>query len=185
MTSLAIQRMRALWKGESMFALVDPAAGEAVRRMIGDYPENKFCVVQGWQQEMFAGFSPWLLSLKIERPSFEALIHQSWGKSRAIFLCSSLPPAKLLDHFYQIWLVSSPDGSRQYFRYYDPRVFRSFFQVALVEQLNLLFCDGLHAFYAESEDGKNLHCYDRKERGLMEKFAGYSLIKEWKVQMAP
>lgn len=183
MTSLVIERMSTLWKGQPMFALVDAAAGEDAQRMIYEYPENKLCIVQGWKQDMYSGFSPWLLSLKIERPSFEKMINQFWGKSWGIFLSSSLSESKLIDHFYQNWFVTLPDGSRQYFRYYDPRVFRSFFQVALVEQLNFLFCDGIHALYAESEDGKELHCYDRKKRGLLEKFAGYSLIKELKISL--
>ncbi|GAC1610581.1 MAG: hypothetical protein NVS3B3_19770 [Aquirhabdus sp.] len=176
-------RMTSLLQGQSVFAIVDAAAGDDIQKMIREYDGEKFCVVQGWKQEMYANFSPWLFALKIEEPSFKKMIDQFWGNSWGIFFCSSLPAEKLIKYFRENWIVSLPDGSHQYFRYYDPRVFRAFFPVALADQLKFFFREDIYGFFAESEDGQFLHCYYRKKRSLIETMSGESPIKELKISL--
>jgi hypothetical protein len=176
-------QMCRLFQGQTMFALVDAAAGDDAQKMVREYEGDKFCIVQDWKQEMYANFSPWLLALKTEEPTFKKMIDQFWGNSWGIFLCSALPTDKLIKYCRENWIVSLPDGSHHYFRYYDPRVFREFFPVALADQLNYFFRNGIDGYFAESEDGYFLHCYYRKNRSLLETMSGDSSIKELKIAL--
>lgn len=96
---------------------------------------------------------------RVERNSAVAswLLADGWGAKWGIWL--SLPANTqfddLLSHLRELAQVRLPDGRIVYFRFYDPRVWRTFVPTCDAPQLKHLF--SLPVVYGcESEDGQSL-----------------------------
>ena len=120
------------------------------------------CLFLGELEPELEMVAPHLVALDPDRAFFNWLFDNGWGDSWAIFLTSE---KKLLDmraHFRRLTIVQMPDGQYVYFRFYDPRVMRSFLPTCDAGQLKQMFGEPVDGFFVEAEDGGRILRFPRK-----------------------
>ena len=105
--------------------------------------------------EELATYGPWLAKLSPDSQYLEDLVRDGWGKSWGVYLTCSLPFAELRRHLRQFLLAKLPDGRQVCFRYYDPRVLRTYMPTCTPEEL-ARFVGPIDRFFAESSDEDEL-----------------------------
>ena len=111
---------------EPLFALLDAARNDHVPFMIHDSGEEFQSLYEGEQGQDLALVAPYLVKLPPKSKFLEAVVALGWGESWGVFLTSRQPLAEVRKHFRHFLLVETPEKKPAYFRFYDPRVLRTY-----------------------------------------------------------
>ena len=95
--------------------------------------------------------APYLVQLNFDDEESRQLIEMSWGNSWGVFLKSSTTLKKLRRHLRGFLMVRGPQGARMTFRYYDPRVLRSYLPTCSAEDLRAVF-GPIECFWTEDKN---------------------------------
>ena len=109
-----------------LFALLDAARDDHILDLLLRSGEKYQSLYEGSQGRELDNWAPYLVALPADSRLLLYLLHQGWGQSWGIYLVCSEPFAELRRHFRKFLLVQAEDQQRLYFRFYDPRVLRSF-----------------------------------------------------------
>ena len=105
------------------------------------------CLYSGHLPPVLEMAAPYLLQLD-ESEETRRLIELSWGNSWGVFLRSDTSLIKLRRHLREFLMVRGPQGRRMAFRYYDPRVLRTYLPTCVSEELRTVF-GPIECFWAE------------------------------------
>ena len=100
-------------------------------------------------------YGPWLVEVPPGDPFLELLVNAGWGDSWGVYLTSHVPFADIRRQLRRHLLVKLPDGREVYFRYYDPRVLRTYLQTCTPDELASFF-GPINRLIAESADADYL-----------------------------
>jgi hypothetical protein len=89
------------------------------------------------------------------------LVVRAWGNHCLLFLLSASPFRALRMHLKDLLRVRDPDGNLLYFRYYDPRVLRTFLSLCTPEQRGQFFETAIDQIWVESADATRLESFER------------------------
>jgi hypothetical protein len=109
-----------------------------VKKLYEDEPEF-CCLYRGELQPDTATVAPYLVRLETESPFTEWVVRDGWGLNWGVFILSTANLRTLRNHFREFIQVELPDRRTVLFRYYDPRVFRSFLPVCNSAELGKFF----------------------------------------------
>ncbi|MBL8473001.1 MAG: DUF4123 domain-containing protein [Rhodocyclaceae bacterium] len=146
---------RILWRNDetAVFVLLDGAATAGLLdRLYGADGPEFVCLYRGELAPDIAEVAPYLARLE-KSHAFTEWLFSGWGQHWCSYL--SLPaPVELQQlryHFRKLNRVYGPDGEPLLFRYYDPRVLRSFAPTCDAAQLAELF-GPVERFLVEAAD---------------------------------
>jgi hypothetical protein len=105
-----------------------------------------------------AAFGPWLVEIPRTAPFLDTLVNDGWGDSWGVFLTCHAPFTEIRKQLRRHLLAKLPDGREVYFRYYDPRVLRTYLQTCTATELGGFF-GPIGQFFAESSDESALLVY--------------------------
>jgi Domain of unknown function (DUF4123) len=108
------------------------------------------CLYSGALAPALEMAAPYLLQLDYDSQESRRLIELSWGNSWGVFLKSDTSLKKLRRHLRQFLIVRDPQGRRMAFRYYDPRVLRSYLPTCVSEELRTVF-GPIDCFWTENQ----------------------------------
>ncbi len=134
-----------------VYALVDAARSESIYPKIMGANVSSACLHRGKRAEELAWVAPYLILLQPEYPFTHWLLDKGWGKSRASFVRSSATLSELNRHFRTYLTVYDEEGKSYFFRFYDPRVLRTYLPTCNSEELNTVF-GPVENFIVEGED---------------------------------
>jgi hypothetical protein len=97
-----------------------------------------------------AAVAPYLVRLEAGSPFAEFVLAGGWGTHWGSFFLTQANLRTLRDHFRQFHTVQLPDERTVLFRYYDPRVLRTFLPVCNADELAVFF-GSVEAFVVESD----------------------------------
>lgn len=97
------------------------------------------CLYRGELDPELAGAAPYLVKLERNQPFAGWLVNQGWGDSWGIYVHSAAPFRDLKRHLRKFLMVYDADAKPMYFRYYDPRVFRTYLPTCNDEELATVF----------------------------------------------
>lgn len=117
---------RILQVTQPLFATVDCALGEPARDFVALATTPTKNLFEGEKGEELARFAPYLVGLPDRSEALRRYIQRGWGTHWGILFSCPLPFLEVRRHLRRFLLVKMPDGKTNYFRYYDPRVLRSF-----------------------------------------------------------
>ena len=117
---------------------------------------------------VLAKAAPYLVRLRPGDLFSHWLISRGWGESWVIFIASLCSLDELLVHCRRFLMVKDESGKPFYFRYYDPRVLRTYLPSCNKQELTFLF-DKVDSYYAESEDGREIYQYSLDQGALAKK----------------
>lgn len=124
---------------EPLFALLDAARDPSILPLLKESHEEYQSLYEGTKGKELAEWAPYLVRITSTTRSLENLIRNGWGKSWGVFLTSSEPFREVRKQLRRFLEVQWPDGSKVYFRYYDPRVLRVFLPTCTPEEKTEFF----------------------------------------------
>lgn len=134
-----------------LYAIVDTAADERLYALVQDC-EEKRCMFEGKIEEPLVRAAPWIVRLEPHHYLYKAWHQIGIGKAWGILIhspCAMNDIRRHLRHFLQATL---PDGEVVLFRFYDPRIFRTYLPSCTPEELDGWF-DLVSSFVVEKEGG--------------------------------
>ena len=156
-------------KGETpVFAVLDGASVPDLVKSLYQHEPEYCCLYRGELQPDMATVAPYLVRLEAESKFAEWLLSEGWGGHWGIFALSTADLRALRDHFREFHTVELPDQRTVLFRYYDPRVLRSFLPACNAAELAVFF-GPIQSFIVEG---------DTPDAGLRFAMAGKSLRPE-------
>ncbi len=161
-------------EGTGVYAVLDGASIPGLLdKLYGERRPEFECLYRGEIAPDMAQVAPYLVRLRENDEFTDWVLGQGWGKHWGIFLQGQEEMTAMRLHLRRFLVVHTTEGKPLYFRYYDPRVLRTFLPTCTGEELEKFF-GPVKAFFLEAEDPKTL---------LKFRFSG-KLI-ESKEQLAP
>lgn len=141
-----------------LFALLDAARDDRILEILRESPEEQRSLYDGAQGDALAEVAPHLVALPRGSALAARLVREGWGRSWGVYLTSRRPLAEVRAHLRRLTTVTVGGSARRfYFRFYDPRVLRTFLPTCSVRQEADVFGDrDIEGFVVEAEDGEPL-----------------------------
>ena len=152
--------LNALWSkppGEDteLYAVLDCARNDGIYPAVIASGCEFECLYTGELDAELAKAAPYLVKLERGHAFTDALIKNGWGDSWGIFLRASIPFKQVRRHLRTFLMVYDPAIKPMYFRYYDPRVLRTFLPTCNSEQLATMF-GPVQCYLLEDKDRNTL-----------------------------
>jgi hypothetical protein len=129
------------------------------------------CLFTGQLEPDMATVAPYLVELEQSSAFTRRLLAEGWGKNWGVYLTSQLALPALWRNVRQQVHVYGPDLESLYFRFYDPRVMRSYLPTCTTQQLTEFF--GPVDFYiAEGEEPARAHAWSLADGKLIAQTLG-------------
>jgi hypothetical protein len=138
-------------KGEPLFALLDAARDPKIPLLLRNCKEERQTLYEGVEAGTLADFAPYLVRLPPDSPLLETLMAEGWGKSWGVYLRCSQSLKEIRRHFRHFLMVKTEAGKELYFRFYDPRVLRTFLPTCTPAERQRLF-GPVSSFLLEAEE---------------------------------
>jgi hypothetical protein len=162
-----------LWpKGDQLttpqvYAVLDGARDKRIVPMIRLSRLEYMCLYGGRLSPALEAAAPYLVHLTPKAAFFRQLVEDGWGQSWGII--TVVPPDVTLQqqrrHLRTLLRVQDPDGRVLVFRFYDPRVLRTFLPTCSGDQAREVF-GPIPSIVAESADAAAMIAYARRNHGV-------------------
>jgi hypothetical protein len=119
----------------AVVAVLDGARDPRIYRALYDSRLEYECLFAGDLSYELALAAPYLVRLEAHAPLSRWLVEEGWGKSFGIFAWSRADFETLRRHFRRLLQVKDEQGNRLFFRYYDPRVLRTYLPSCTIAEL--------------------------------------------------
>jgi len=136
--------------GDDAFAVLDGASVPFLLQQMYDLQPEHLCLYRGELDLDLQEAAPWLVRLAADAPFTRWVLEEGWGKNWGIFASAPETLPRLRRHLRRFLLVRDPNGRQLYFRYYDPRVLRTYLPTCNSEELETVF-GPVSSFYTEAE----------------------------------
>ena len=122
-------RLRLLASEGTLWAVLDACdAPDVPARVELRGPENGDCLWKGRTRERHWAVAPWLVN--VDLALFDWIRATLWEEPWGLFAEAKTTIDALRGHFRRIHVVEDQAGKRMYFRFYDPRVLRTYLGTA-------------------------------------------------------
>jgi hypothetical protein len=142
-------------EARSVYAILDGASIPGLlSRLQQDQPEY-FCLYRGELPRDMAEVAPYLVHLQINTEFSSWVTAEGLGKHWGIFALSMADLRILRQHFRGFLTVYDPNTRPMLFRYYDPRVMRTYLPTCNSDELAAIF-GPVDSFLVEDESGESI-----------------------------
>lgn len=142
-----------------LFAVLDAARDLRILELLRQSPEEHHSLYDGARGDALADVAPYLVPLPAGGALRDQLVDEGWGQSWGVFLTSHAAFADVRRSLRRVLMVeierAGQRDARAYFRFYDPRVLRTFWPASTLRQRSELLIE-LEAFIVEGERGEVL-----------------------------
>ena len=111
---------------QPVYAVVDAARSPAVLSELISHGELYYSLYDGPEGEELADVAPYLVSLPPQSALLAALLRDHWGDSRLMLLFANADFKAVRRQLRRFLMVEDEASKQMYFRFYDPRVLRTF-----------------------------------------------------------
>jgi hypothetical protein len=112
--------------------------------------------------------APYLVNLPAHSEVLKQIIQKGWGRGWGVFVTCPFPLATLCNYFRSALMVTMPDGTELFSRFYDPRFFRDFFEGCSRAEAEKFF-GPISSYFVEDERPEILLQYTITEKGTEKK----------------
>ena len=113
--------------GANVFAVLDGASvPDLLDKLYGTQRPEFECLYAGEIKPDLAEVATYLVRLESKSEFTEWVIKEGWGKHWGVFVVAPADFLAMRHHLRRFLLVHGSDGKSFYFRYYDPRVLRTY-----------------------------------------------------------
>jgi len=146
---------------QHLFAVLDSAREPGIPVELRRKGAEFSSLYRGEPEESLSSVAPYLVSLDPKAELMRWLLTNGWGKSWGIFLVSSTSLETLRQHFRRFLLVRDVAGKELYFRFYDPRVLRTFLPTCTGAETRRFF-GPVGIYLMEAENGEAVSFFSRR-----------------------
>ena len=151
------------------YCVIDAARAGKFIEGFTDYDIDFESLYEGRDAEAFADVCPYLVGL-IDGSAFnKEYLDKAWGNSWGIQIISDMEFDELIDKLRDLVKVEDAFGKNYYFRFYDPRVLRTFLPDCDDSQLHMMF-SGVEHYIVEAEDPQKAIDFYLKNGKLQTRF---------------
>lgn len=144
-------RLRLLAFDGALWAILDACDAPAVPARLKLLPPDRGgCLWSGEAREKYWGVAPWLA--KVDVPLLDWVRATLWAEPWGLFVESRATADVLRKHLRRRLIAEDANGKRMYFRFYDPRVLRTYLRTATPPERADLFgpVESLWGVYGEA-----------------------------------
>ena len=142
-------------EARSVYAILDGASIPGLLSKLRQHQPDYFCLYRGELPQDMAEVAPYLVHLQINTEFTSWVTAEGWGKHWGIFALSSSDLRLLRQHFRGFLTVYDPKTRPMLFRYYDPRVLRTYLPTCNSEELAAIF-GPVYSYLVEDEAGQSM-----------------------------
>ena len=135
----------------TVYAILDGASVPELPQALERFEVESECLFRGDLEPGLALVAPYLAVAQPSHPFTEWLLQEGWGKHWGVFAISKADFRDLRMHLRTFLKVYGPDLTPLYFRYYDPRVLRTYLPACNEQELRTVFGPVLR-YIVEDED---------------------------------
>jgi hypothetical protein len=154
--------------GTKVYAVLDGASVAGLIGKLYQWRPKYECLYRGELAPDLAEVAPYLVHLESETEFCDWVLNQGWGNHWGIFALSVGDLFTLRQHFRRFLTVHDSTGKPLLFRYYDPRVMRTYLPTCNPQEVTAIF-GPVSLFMMESEDPGVLLAYGYKSGSLVAK----------------
>jgi len=133
-----------------LYGIVDTARDSQLYPLVMASPVH-VCLFAGKLEEPVERTAPYLVELTKDTPLKDIWRETGWGQAWGILLRSNLELKDLRRHLRKFLLAQLPDGSTVFFRFYDPRVWRTYWPTCSDDE-KAMWLEGVETFVAEDPE---------------------------------
>jgi hypothetical protein len=137
--SAAVLRLLATQPGGHLYALLDAAREPMILELLEETELDYESLYEGEAGEEIAEFGPWLVRFPPGEELLATVARDGWGHSWGTFLVCEKDLDEVRRHLRKFLLIKLPDGRQVYFRFYDPRVLRTYLPTCTGPELETFF----------------------------------------------
>ncbi len=146
------------------YALLDAARDPAVLDTLAVHEAVYYSLYDGPEGEKLEAVAPYLVELRGRSPLVDTLVRAHWGKGFGVYAYALTDFKTLRRHFRRFLMVEDEQGKRMYFRFYDPRVLRTFLPALSAGEARDFFGPVSH-FIVESDEAGSAWGYQLDSGG--------------------
>lgn len=135
-----------------VFAILDGARDGRISYEVDSTFCEHDCLYAGNLPLALQRAAPYLVQLDRDDRLARWVIENGWGKSWGVFARCDVGLKNLRKHLRGLLRVKDERGNRLVFRYYDPRVLRSYLPTCTAAELSAVF-GPVQSFVMEADDG--------------------------------
>jgi hypothetical protein len=136
---------------EPIYALVDAARTPDTWALVSKSREPHMSLFEGPKAHELESVAPYLVGLTGNDPTLDSLVYSGWGQGWATYLTSGAGFHDLRNHLRRQLMADTEGGKKVYFRFYDPRVLRTYLAACTPEEV-IQFFGPVRLFMMEGED---------------------------------
>jgi hypothetical protein len=126
--------------GGTVFAVLDGASvPELLDKLYGSLRPEFECLYRGDLEPDLAEIAPYLVRLDAGSEFTDWVLAEGWGKHWGVFAVTSADLRAMRMHLRRFVMVHDAEGKPLYFRYYDPRVLRTYLPTCNSKELEEFF----------------------------------------------
>lgn len=169
----AIQQQ--LWQANSkgqvpiVYAILDGARDQEIERIVRLGSLKSACLYEGQLTYKMSQAAPYLVRLEKDHPQTVEIIRKGWGNSWGIFAITyqGATHINIRHNCRKIARVKGPNGKNLVFRYYDPRVLRTYITQCDINDAEKVF-GPISEFIVEGEQTNTMHRFRRVNSGVQD-----------------
>src|SRR5215216_2169579 len=155
------------------YGLIDAARDDRLYELVAASRAHA-CLFAGELDPELERAAPYIVRLTDDSPLCEAWRDEGRGQSWGIQCTSTSSLAEVRRHFRHFLQAKLPDGTVALFRFYDPRVFRTYLPTCTPHELAPWFLE-VSEYRVEAEDGSTTICYSLWNGELKTTARGFSV----------
>ncbi len=142
----------------TLYGILDAARDPALLPHLRTLAPQARCLFDDPLDPDLAQAAPWVVALTPQDPFLAWWRENGLGQAWGIAATSDADLTSFRRHLKKCLRAQLPGGRVVYFRFYDPRVLRTFLPIAEPDQLKALF-GPIQTLYVESEEGSPVTSY--------------------------
>lgn len=152
----------------NVYCVLDGASIEDLPQRLYDMAPPNFCLFRGKLGPDLATVAPYAIGIAKNAPFSDWLLSNDPGNHFGIYVLSRHSLTEIRKHFRDLFIVHNEEGEPMYFRFYDPRVIKTFLKTCEEKELKTFF-GPVDTFIAEHEDGTAFSSFTLEDNKLVEK----------------
>ena len=155
--------------GPVVYAILDGSRNKKIFPLLKESKQKFSCLYEGDLNYELTLAAPYIVRLEKDSEFTRELIIQAWGNSWGIFAITHAP-ATLISvrrNCRKSAYVLNENKRKLLFRYYDPRVLRTYLPGCLKDEAAKFF-GPVSEFIVESENKRKLHRFRQTENGIVD-----------------
>src|SRR6266852_5956180 len=130
--------LRKFAAGGYLYALLDAYDNPTVPQKVQELgQESVVSLFVGEAEKKYWDLAPYLTVVQEE--TLDWMVRAIWNAPCGVFILSRTGLETLRTHFRRFLIVQLPDGERWYFRYYDPRILKTYLLNCRADELEVFF----------------------------------------------